>query len=153
MKKIYLFISLLLLIVLLVGCQKAAEKAAEEAMEEQIKAETGGEAEVNIEGDSMTIETDEGTIEVKGVEGDDWCMEGTEWTFTSNAPEADANAQWIIKGLVSSGEYTGLCHVEYTIDIDGQVTTMDYYFEEDGENGYFEMEINGQKIKQEWHSE
>ncbi len=153
MRKTYFLITLLLLIIFLAGCQKAAEKAAAEAMEEQLEAETGGDVEVNVEDESVTIETEEGTIQATGVEGDEWCQEGTEWSFTSSAPESQANAQWIIKGLVASGEYAGLCHVEYRVEAQGKVTTIDYYFEEDGADGYFEMEMNGQKVKQELHSD
>jgi hypothetical protein len=53
---------------------------------------------------------------------------------------------------MTSGEYAGLCHVIMSAQgAEGEVMTADYYFSEDGESGYYEMEVNGQTFKQEWH--
>ena len=78
-----------------------------------------------------------------------WCQEGAEWKYT--AEEGPENAEWTIKGLMTSGEYAGLCHVEYIVTSEQGTSKMDYYFNEDGTSGYFEMDVGGNKIKQEWH--
>ncbi len=58
--------------------------------------------------------------------------------------------EWKVIGLGTSGKYSGLCHVKYTAQTaDGEVG-MDYHFSEDGESGFIEMDIMGQKITQEW---
>lgn len=152
MKKHYLIVcvSLLLILILLTGC---ARRIVEKAAEEEIEERTGGEADVDIGKDKVTVETGEGKVEVTGMDSDEWCQEGAEWKFTSKEPEEQGDAHWIIKGLMTSGEYAGLCHVEYTVETEEGTTKMDYYFSEDGESGYFEMEVGGQKIKQEWSSE
>jgi uncharacterized protein YceK len=103
---------------------------------------------------TTTVETDEGkqTTTVTGEEGaDSWCPEGGNWQMESTGAEGDASATWKIDKLETSGEYKGLCHVIYTVDGPDGKMVMDYWFDESGENGYYEMEINGQKIKQEWH--
>ncbi|MBW2991078.1 hypothetical protein KY348_05240 [Candidatus Woesearchaeota archaeon] len=148
MKKSYLVIciGLLVVLILLTGCGK-------KVVEKGIEKEMGGEADVDIGKDKVTVETEEGTVEVTGTDNDEWCQEGAEWTFTSKQPEEQGDARWIIKGLISSGEYAGLCHVEYTFESEGETGKMDYYFSEDGESGYFEIEAGGQKIKQEWSNE
>ena len=57
----------------------------------------------------------------------------------------------MIEELVSGGKYDGLCHVVYEgSGPDGQAR-MDYYFDEEGENGFIEWEINGQTFSSEWH--
>ena len=150
MKKILIICFLLTFLLFVIGCQKVAE----EAMEAQIESETGQDAEVDIGKGKMTVETPEGTIEIEGsdVNSDEWCQEGAEWKFTSTTPQAGGvNAQWTINGLIETGEFAGLCHVEYTAESSEGDAKMDYYFSEDGESGYFEMEVNDQKIKQEWH--
>jgi len=145
MKKILIICFLLTFLLLVLGCQKVAE----EAMEAQIESETGQDAEVDISEGKMTIETDEGRVEIEGFDSDEWCQEGAEWNFASTTEAA--NAQWIIEGLMNSGEYSGLCHVVYTSEGPDGTARMDYYFAEDGETGYFEMDVNGQKMKSEWH--
>lgn len=139
----------ILAILLLAACQPMAEKAAEEQMEAQIEAETGHDAEVDMEGDEthMTVETDEGTVEIetKGTDSGEWCKEGAEWKMTAE----EGQAQMVIVGIESSGEYEGLCHVEYDIAMPDTQGEMDFYFDEDG-NGYQVMNINGQEIKTEF---
>jgi len=154
MKKIFVLMSVMLVLTLLAGCAKVAEKSAEQKLEAQIEKETGNDAKVDLDKGSMEITTDEGKIEVTGV-GDEknWCQEGAEWKFTSSNPGEQANAKWTIKGLISSGEYAGLCHVEYTVISEGQTNKIDYYFAQDGKSGYFEMDAGGQKVKQEWHNQ
>jgi len=103
----------------------------------------------------VTIVTEEGGEEVTitaeaGAEG--WCEAGANWEMTATGAEGGTEATWVIEGLVTSGEYAGLCHVIYTVtDPSGEVMHMDYWFDESGESGYFEMDVGGQKFKQEWH--
>lgn len=151
MKKIVL-ISILLMAFFLVGC---AETATEKAMEAKIESESGGEAEVDIDMDSdggtMKVTTDEGEVEIEasGMDSDEWCKTGAQWKFSSTTQQQ--TGEWKIEGLIGSGDYKGLCHVVYTAQGAQGVARMDYYFSQDGETGYFEMEANGQKIKSEWH--
>ena len=72
------------------------------------------------------------------------------WKFSSTAPQNAGNARWAIEGLVSTGRFAGLCHVVYTASGPDGDARMDYYFSEDGESGYFEMDVNGQKMVSEW---
>jgi uncharacterized protein YceK len=101
-----------------------------------------------------TIIADQGDVQIEasGFDSDNWCQAGAEWKMTGDFDEGETNAQWNIEGLMTSGEFEGLCHVIYTTQTPEGETQMDYYFSEDGETGYFEMDINGQKFTQEWHS-
>lgn len=147
MKKLLILLTLLVL-VFVVSC----EKAMEEVIEHQIESESGGDAEVDMDSGSMTIETDEGTVEIEssGLDSDEWCKAGAQWKFKSTTAEGAGNAQWMIEGLMTSGKFDGLCHVVYTATGPDGDARMDYYFSEDGESGYFEMDINGQKMTSEW---
>jgi hypothetical protein len=180
MKKI-IAIGFVLLLILLAGCAKKEDmqaKTTEQAQEQvadagedkvtqvsksQIKfniedAVEGKDTRVKIEGDEgeIIVQEIEPTMEAAAIEktvdlGDDWCKEGAAWSFKSTAPDMAASGEWIIKGLMTSGEYSGLCHVEYRMQTAEGETTMDYYFAEDGESGYFEMKMpDGSAIKQEW---
>lgn len=145
---------IMMALVMLAGCTAPiTEKISEKAMETQIEKSTGGDADVDIDGSDMTIKTDEGdvNIETKGLDSGEWCKQGAEWKMTANMQEGMGNAQWIIQGLETTGEYAGLCHVVYTVQGDGQEMKMDYYFNEAGDSGYMEMDVNGKKMKQEWH--
>jgi hypothetical protein len=71
--------------------------------------------------------------------------------MTSTGAEGE-QASWKIDKLETSGEYKGLCHVIYTMTGADEDIRMDYWFDESGENGYYEMKMNGQTVKQEWHS-
>ena len=108
------------------------------------------------EGQEIKIEEMKPTGEVKidaesVILGDNWCQKGSNWDFKSTTPEMDASAQWTIKGLMTSGEYQGLCHVEYKLQTAEGDTAMDYYFAEDGKSGYFEIKLpDGSTMKQEW---
>lgn len=130
-KKAILLVLALFSIFFLAGCQKAIEESAEKSIE----SETGQDTEVDITGTSG--------------EGPDWCREGEEWGITST--QQGENIHWIIQGLKTSGKYEGLCHVVYTRETEEGTEKIDYYFSEDGESGYVEMESNGQTFTQEWH--
>lgn len=125
MNKIFLFVFVSMVVVAIAGC-------------------TGDKTETEIE-------TDEGTVKITGTAGDDsdWCPTGGSWEMTATG--MDTSASWKIDKLETSGKYAGLCHVIYTAEGPEGETRMDYYFDESGEHGYFEMEMNGQKISQEWH--
>ncbi len=110
---------------------------------------------VTNNGVTSTIETNDGqqTTTVTGNAGDDgWCPEGGNWQMQSEGTQGSSEAEWKIDKLETSGEYSGLCHVIYTAKTPQGDIKMDYWFDESGENGYYEMDMNGQKIKQEWHN-
>jgi len=132
MKKILLVLSLAVILLFLVSCQKATE----EIIERQIEAESNGDVDVEIESSGPTI--------------NEWCEKGAQWKMSTTTENGNANANWNIEGLETSGEYAGLCHVIYTITSAEGNMNIDYYFEEGGENGYMVIEANGQTIKQEW---
>ena len=144
MKKVLLVVSLLILAALMLGCQNTIETA--------IEAETGGD--VDLEEGKMTVETAEGTAEIEysNANGDNWCQEGAEWNYAGTTSAGAANAHWLIEGMITSGEYAGLCHVLYTAAGPDGEAQMDYYFSEDGQSGYFEMNINGEIMKSEWNN-
>lgn len=149
--------------------QEQVKEAGEEAPQKQVsKSQIKFNIEDAVEGEDtrIKIEGEEGEIVVEGVEpameavaaeetvdiGDDWCKEGEQWNFDREYEGIDVTADWVIKGIVDSGEYAGLCHVLYTTETPLGETTMDYYFAEDGESGYFEIKLpNGQVTKHEWH--
>ncbi|MBU0535701.1 MAG: hypothetical protein KKE20_01955 [Nanoarchaeota archaeon] len=157
MKKVLIGSIILVLLVFLAGCQSAAEKNTEMKAEAQINAETGQDVDVDIDssGGKMIYETDDGKVEIetnmKDVQEGDWCPAGGEWKMTATGQDM-TEANWKIDKLITSGEYAGLCHVIYTVQTPEKEIKMDYWFDETGENGYYEMEMNGQKVKQEWHS-
>jgi len=109
---------------------------------------TGGTT-VDASKGTTTVKTTtaEGTTTVVVKSGDDsWCQTGAEWTATS----VGSAAKMVIKGLVTSGKYQGLCHVEYGTSSEGNQAQMEYYFSEDGKSGYMLIEVNGQKMEQTW---
>jgi hypothetical protein len=166
MKKI--LVLLLVLAVITIGCQQAAEKgtsAGEEPAKKefvvdqsQIKFKIGNETKEKIE---IMQKEKEDAVEIEGVEPtmealaesvpEEWCKAGEQWQFKTTQEGIDASAQWEIQGIVESGEYAGLCHVISTATTPLGETSMDYYFAEDGESGYFEMKLpDGSTVKQEW---
>lgn len=180
MKRI-IAIGFVLLLVLLAGCAKKEDMQAKTTEQAQEQAGDAGEDKVTqvsksqirfniedaVEGKDtrIKIEGEEGEVIVEGVEptmeataveetvdlADEWCKEGSAWNFQSTTPDMEASGEWLIKGLMTSGEYSGLCHVEYKMQTPEGETTMDYYFAEDGESGYFEMKMpDGSTMKQEW---
>ncbi len=140
MKKVILFS--LILLIFIVGC-------AEEVAEEQMEAETPAKVEVE---EAKTIETEDAKVEIEttGVETGEWCEAGAEWKYAAEIETGTTNAKWTNEGMVDSGKYAGLCHVIYTSSGPEGSAEMNYYFSEDGESGYFELDVNGQKIASEW---
>lgn len=124
MKKGLILVSLLVAIIFIVGCSNGAETT------------------------EQTVETEDGDVKIETTTtGDDWCSPGSNWQTTST----DGSASWVVDELVTSGKYAGYCHVIYTSNADGEEVRMDYWFDESGDNGYVEMEVNGQTIVQEYH--
>jgi len=140
MKKVILFS--LILLIFIVGC-------AEEVAEEQMEAETPAKVEVE---EAKTIETEDAKVEIEttGVETGEWCEAGAEWKYAAEIETGTTNAKWTNEGMIESGKYGGLCHVVYTSSGPEGNAEMNYYFSEDGESGYFELDVNGQKIASEW---
>ena len=118
----------------------------------------GGTTTIDKDGTTTTTTTttdgETVTTTVSGTEGaDSWCPEGGDWNVKVEGVEGAGEASWKIDKLITSGEYEGLCHVIYTATGPQGDVKMDYYFSEDGKSGYYEMEVNGQKISQEWSSD
>ena len=142
MKKIIVLI--LILAIVSIGCQQTAEKPFEKEAEpepqkvqevkSQIKFSVGNETKEKLE-IMAKQDSESGDLEIEPVE-----------------PTMEASAQWKIQGIMDSGDYAGLCHVISVTQTPLGDTTIDYYFAEDKESGYFEMKLpNGQVVKQEWH--
>ncbi len=106
------------------------------------------------ENSKTTIETETGTTTIEtNTKGDSWCSPGSNWNMQSSGMEGNANAKMVVVNLETSGKYAGMCHVIYTAEgPDGNIK-MDYWFNEAGTDGYYEMDINGQKITQEFHNQ
>jgi hypothetical protein len=70
MAKIRLMIVLVVLALVAVGCGKAAETVLEGAIENQLEEDGGGDVNVNVDedGGSISIETDEGSVNIGGTE-------------------------------------------------------------------------------------
>jgi hypothetical protein len=85
---------------------------------------------------------------VKGSEFDDWCRAKSNWGYSST--EEDLDIRWVVKGFVESGEYTGLCHVEYTQKAGEETWKTNYYLDKEGTLKHMEfVDENGQKVRQE----
>jgi len=169
MKKIIVLI--LILAIISIGCQQTAEKPFEkeadtapepqevQEIKSQIKFSVGNETKEKLE----IMQKENGDLEVEPVEPTmealatsqgvtEWCKAGEQWNFETQQAGIDASAQWQIQGIIDSGDYAGLCHVISVTQTPLGETTIDYYFAEDKESGYFEMKLpNGQVVKQEWH--
>ena len=157
MNRIFTILALLVMLGFVSGCTTVIEKVTEEQVENAIEANAAAhgenvDVEIDVDNKEMTIETDEGTVNVKSdmKNTDEWCATGSNWDYSATTDAGNANAEWKIVGLINSGEYDGLCHVKYTATGPEGDVIMDYYFSEDGESGYFEMNVGGQVIKQEW---
>ncbi len=157
MKRIIAVLAVLLIFVM--GCQPVEIKP--DIADGNVNIETD-EGNVDIDVDSnqntvtTTVNTEEGeqTTTITGTAGsDDWCPEGGNWNMESTGAAGDMNAEWKIDKIMTSGEYEGLCHVVYTANTPQGAITTNYYFAEGGETGYFEMNVNGQTIKQSWSAD
>ena len=99
-----------------------------------------------------TVKTEQGEVTVKSTGEGGWCSEGADWSASWEVPGAEADsgtAEWKVDKLMTSGKYEGLCHVIYKVTTDEGTTTLDYYFSEDGESGYYEMVMpDGSKFSQ-----
>jgi hypothetical protein len=114
-----------------------------------VLAGCGPETEDRGETVTVTTEEDGEQVTITSTEGEDsWCAAGSSWKMTGTEETTGCR---VIR-LETSGEYRGLCHVIYTMTGADEDIRMDYWFDESGENGYYEMKMNGQTVKQEWHS-
>ncbi|HRY13771.1 MAG TPA: hypothetical protein P5309_09380 [Syntrophomonadaceae bacterium] len=59
-------LSIFVVSVVVSGCGKAAEKASEKATEKAIESATGGQAQVDLGKNEITVKTDEGTTKIGG---------------------------------------------------------------------------------------
>ncbi|PIN76942.1 hypothetical protein COV17_00270 [Candidatus Woesearchaeota archaeon CG10_big_fil_rev_8_21_14_0_10_36_11] len=157
MKKVLLILSVVMVIFIVVGCENVPTDETVTVSTDDGNVEVtndNADVEVDVSDDETTVEIEGPTgsvvVESSGFDGDDWCQDGAEWKYAATTADGAANAQWIMKGLVSSGQFAGLCHVEYTVTSAEGNVKMDYYFSENGESGYYEMDINGQKYVSEW---
>ena len=113
MKKILLLLGILLLVA---GCQSGTES-----------------------GETVVMDDGETKVTTTAGDTDEWCQEGATWSATN----AEASANMVIIGLVSSGDYAGYCHVKYDVDSADTQANVDLYFKEDG-SGYQVINVNGQ---------
>ena len=95
---------------------------------------------------TTTVNTGDSTTVVKTGNTASWCQTGTEWKSTT----AGTAAKMVIKELVATGKYKGLCHVVYDSNAGGDQVKAEYYFSKDGKSGYMVVDVNGQKIEQDW---
>jgi hypothetical protein len=81
-----------------------------------------------------------------------WCPAGGDWKMTATGAQGGASATMKIDKLMTSGKYSGMCHVFYTVKTDNGNQEIEYYFDESGKNGYMIFDADGQKMEQEFHS-
>lgn len=102
-------------------------------------------------GKTTTTMTDgDSKVTVESTGDNSWCPAGGNWKYSGSTEAGMANAEWKVDKLMTSGKYSGLCHVIYTAEGPQGDVNMDYYFSEDGDSGYVVMDVNGQKIESEW---
>ena len=151
MRRTLLFVLIAMTVIALSGCLSETTVKTDEG---DVKIRTEGSTEGETVTYESTTETEEGeqTVKVTGTAGaETWCPVGGNWNMESTGVEGQTTATWKIDKLETAGKYAGLCHVVYTAKTPEGETKIDYWFDESGENGYYEMDINGQKISQEWH--
>ena len=145
MKKIFLAIVLLAVVISLTACGPTTEGDVETTT-------TVEDGETKTVTTTTTTEDETVTTTVTGTEGvDSWCPEGGDWSMTVEGTETTGESTWKVDKLISGGQFDGLCHVVYTATSPEGDVVIDYYFNEGGTEGFFEMDMNGQKITQEWH--
>ncbi len=159
MKKLIYIVLVIMLILGLSGCLSTPAETKSETRiktgDDEVKTKT--ETRVTGSGPSQTFETtfetDEGkqTVKITGTEGKEgWCPVGGDWNMESTGLEGVETASWKVIGLETTGKYAGLCHVLYTSKSAEGDVKIDYWFEESGDRGYYEMDVGGQKIAQEF---
>ncbi|GBE56990.1 hypothetical protein BMS3Bbin16_01205 [archaeon BMS3Bbin16] len=157
MKRILYLMLLLMVVATVSGCLGGSTDKSETTIKNdegtiKMKTETSGGGERQVE---TKIETEDGeqTVVITGSmmgNTDDWCPEGGNWDMKSTGVGGTATANMKIDKLVTTGKYAGLCHVVYTTKSPEGEMQIDYWFDESGKHGFYEMDINGQKISQEW---
>jgi len=152
MKKI-MFLLLAVMLLLVVGCtQSIAENVAENQLEAQIEAE-GGDADVEIDGDSVTIEYSDGEgneISISGSEtGNDWCDGAAAWNMKVTGEDGTVS-EWKSE-FVDSGEYEGTCHVTFTSDGPEGSSRVETWYTENGGMSHTEVTNDGETIVQDYN--
>ncbi len=156
MKKVVLLVFIAILLVALSGCLGETTETKVKTEDNEIKMKTTTSEKSQTTTVETTVKTEEGeqTTTITGTAGskaDEWCPEGGDWKMQTTGVQGEATATWKIDKLEKSGKYAGLCHVIYTAQTPEGEMKIEYWFDENGENGYMEMEVGGQKITQEWH--
>ena len=81
----------------------------------------------------------------------DWCKKETQWNAAmAKTEQSGTKTSWLIEGIMTSGEYQGMCHIVYTSEGKDVNAKADYYISKDGKSGYLETVVNGQTFKQQW---
>jgi hypothetical protein len=159
MNKIVTIVFILLVMVALTGCLAGNSKKTETKIKTddgEVEVKTEIQVDKEATESEIKVETDKGeqTITIKGTageKGDEWCPEGGDWKMESSGVQGEATASWRVERLETSGKYAGLCHVIYTAQTPEGEMKVEYWFDETGEKGYYEMEVGGQKITQEFN--
>jgi hypothetical protein len=154
-----MFVIMLVSFTVISGCLGGAPEKTETKIKTdegtiEMKTETSDGKETTTFESKIETEDGEQTVKITGTAGekaDEWCPEGGDWSMQATGVEGMATATWKVDTLVTSGKYTGLCHVIYTAKSPEGEVKVDYYFDESGKTGYFVMDMNGQKLEQEWH--
>lgn len=154
--KIARIVILLFVVTVLLGClSQTSNKTDIKTDDGTIEVKTETQSDKDITESEIKLKTDEGeqTITITGTTGekaDEWCPEGGDWEIQSSGAQGEMAATWNVDRLETSGKYAGLCHVIYTAQTPEGDISIDYWFDETGEKGYYEMDIGGQKITQEF---
>jgi hypothetical protein len=61
----------------------------------------------------------------------------------------EGSANMVIVGIVTSGKYSGYCHVTYDVDTAEGQANAEFYFNEEGA-GYQVVTVNGQTMETSW---
>lgn len=109
LKLFFVLVSVLIMIGLITGCSKDVSKAS--AVD--VLSKPGAKVEV--------------------VENN--CVSGEEWLGFDFEREGLEPGTMFIKGVETSGEYKGLCHVKYK----GSIDSIDFWFSQDRSSGYYKV--------------
>ncbi len=133
---------MVLSLLVLVGCS--------DQFEYEYTVEDEGTVEGTVDGNDYhaDITTEDGDVEIDvHVENEDsWCQTGTSWASTSN----EGSANMMVEGIMTEGEYEGFCHIVLNTETEEESSSLEYYINEDGSEGYMVMDINGQEYTSAW---
>jgi major membrane immunogen (membrane-anchored lipoprotein) len=157
MKKVLFFMLVVMVVASLSGCLGGAPEKTETKIKTdegtiEMKTETSDGKETTTFETKVETEEGEQTVKITGTAGekaDEWCPEGGDWSLQGTGAGGEVTATWKVDKLITNGKYAGLCHVIYTAKNPEGEIKADYWFDESGERGFYEMNLNGQKITQE----